>query len=104
MCKTPELAVEVTLQPIRRFELDAAIIFSDILLPLEKMGTPIAFHEGEGPVLSQPIRTAEDIARVHPMDPCNLSHYVENRLCSLYAASFAGSRWTLYPRLSSRLT
>jgi len=69
MCKTPELAVEITLQPIRRFDLDAAIIFSDILLPLEKMGIPIAFAEGEGPVLSQPVRTKEGVSRIHEMDP-----------------------------------
>ncbi|MBP1729977.1 MAG: hemE [Deltaproteobacteria bacterium] len=69
MCKTPELAVEVTLQPIRRFELDAAIIFSDILLPLEQMGIGLEFSDGEGPVLLNPLRTAGDVERMRPLDP-----------------------------------
>jgi uroporphyrinogen decarboxylase len=69
MCKTPELAVEVTLQPIRRFELDAAIIFSDILLPLEAMGIGLEFSEGEGPVLLNPLRTKEDVKKMKSIDP-----------------------------------
>ena len=69
MCKTPELAVEVTLQPIRRFELDAAIIFSDILLPLEGMGIGLEFSEGEGPVLLNPVRTRKDVETMRQIDP-----------------------------------
>jgi uroporphyrinogen decarboxylase len=69
MCKTPELAVEVTLQPIRRFELDAAIIFSDILLPLEGMGIGLEFSDSEGPVLLNPLRTRKDVERMRCIDP-----------------------------------
>jgi uroporphyrinogen decarboxylase len=57
MVKTPELAVEITMQPIHAFDLDAAIIFADILPPLEGMGMHLAFEQGEGPVLHNPIRT-----------------------------------------------
>ncbi len=69
MCKTPELATEVTLQPIRRFELDAAIIFSDILLPLEQMGIGLEFYDGEGPMLLNPLRTEADVAGMKQVDP-----------------------------------
>ena len=61
MIKTPELACEVTLQPVKAFELDAAIIFADILPPLEGMGLPLEFVKGEGPVIAAPVRTAAAI-------------------------------------------
>jgi uroporphyrinogen decarboxylase len=69
LCRTPELAAEVTLQPINRFDLDAAIIFADILLPLEGLGVGFHFAEGEGPVIEKPVRTPEDAAAVKPFDP-----------------------------------
>jgi uroporphyrinogen decarboxylase len=56
MCKTPELAAEVTKQPIDRLGVDAAILFSDILIPLEAMGVPLEFHDGKGPILGKEIR------------------------------------------------
>src|SRR5258708_1845896 len=65
LCKTPELACEVTLQPLARFDLDAAIIFSDILTIPDAMGLGLYFSEGEGPKFKNPIRTAADIAKLH---------------------------------------
>ncbi len=64
LIKTPELAVEVTMQPIRAFDLDAAIIFADILPPLEGMGLDLEFVKGEGPVLHNPVRTRADVERL----------------------------------------
>src|SRR6188508_3193540 len=63
ICKTPELAVEVTLQPLK-LGMDAAILFADILLPLEPMGAPFEFAKGEGPVVHQPVRDREGIDRL----------------------------------------
>ena len=68
VCKTPELAMEVTLQPIKRFPLDAAIIFADILLPLEGMGLQLEFIESKGPVFHNPVRSQEDITRLRSVD------------------------------------
>ena len=68
LCKTPELAAEVTLQPIRRFSLDAAIIFADILLPIEPMGLQLEFATGEGPVIHNPIRTEKDVQDLRTFD------------------------------------
>jgi uroporphyrinogen decarboxylase len=76
LCRTPELAAEVTLQPINRFDLDAAIIFADILLPLEGLGVGFHFAEGEGPVIERPVRTPEDAAAVKPFDPAVELGYV----------------------------
>ena len=69
LCRTPELATEVTLQPLRRIDVDAAILFSDLLLPLEPMGIPFDFVKGEGPAIARPIRSASDIDRVRDTDP-----------------------------------
>ncbi|HEM46677.1 MAG TPA: uroporphyrinogen decarboxylase [Alphaproteobacteria bacterium] len=65
LCYTPELAVEVTLQPIRRYGFDAAILFSDILVVPDALGQPVRFVEGEGPRL-EPVRSAEEVARLEP--------------------------------------
>lgn len=77
MCKTPELAAQVTLQPIERFPLDAAIIFADILLPLEPMGIQLEFAEGEGPVIHNPIRDRGAVARLKVVDGDELNYVAE---------------------------
>jgi uroporphyrinogen decarboxylase len=69
LCKQPELACEVTLQPIRAHGMDAAILFADILLPLESMGAPFEFAAGEGPVIHQPVRDAAAVERLRVFDP-----------------------------------
>ncbi|HEX5109311.1 MAG TPA: uroporphyrinogen decarboxylase [Vicinamibacterales bacterium] len=69
ICRTPDLATEVTLQPVRRIDVDAAIIFSDLLLPLEPMGLPFDFVAGEGPQLLRPISTTDDVDRLRTFDP-----------------------------------
>jgi uroporphyrinogen decarboxylase len=63
LCRSPQLAAEVTLQPLQRFDLDAAIVFADILLIPEALGSTLSFKENEGPVLS-PVRSSEDVARL----------------------------------------
>jgi uroporphyrinogen decarboxylase len=69
LCATPDLATEVTLQPVRRIEVDAAILFSDLLLPLEPMGLPFDFIKGEGPQIERPIENSADIDRLKTFDP-----------------------------------
>ncbi len=67
MCRTPELATKVTLQPLDVLGVDAAIIFADILLPLEPMGTGLEFSAGDGPVIPKPVRTLKDIENLKPV-------------------------------------
>ena len=69
LVKTPQLAVEITLQPIHAFNLDAAIIYSDILPPLEAMGLALEFAAGEGPVIHNPVRSDADVAALREPDP-----------------------------------
>ncbi|MHB1323193.1 MAG: uroporphyrinogen decarboxylase [Coriobacteriia bacterium] len=76
MCRTPELAVEVTLQPVDLIGVDAAILFSDILVPFPGMGLDLEFAAGEGPVIHNPVRTVEDVRRLRVADPIEDTGYV----------------------------
>jgi len=69
ICAQPELAAEVTLQPVRALDVDAAILFADILLPLVPMGLDLAFVAGEGPAIRNPVRSAAQVAALRPVDP-----------------------------------
>jgi len=76
ICKTPDLAAQVTLQPINRFDLDAAIIFADILLPLEPMGIQLEFAKGEGPIIHNPVRDAAAVTALQPFEPDEKTPFV----------------------------
>ena len=69
LCKTPELAAKVTIQPVDILGVDAAILFSDILIPVEAMGMGLVFSEGRGPILSPPVTTDAEIKRLHTIEP-----------------------------------
>lgn len=78
MCRRPDVAAEVTLQPLRRFDLDAVIMFADILLPLEAMGLGFRFAEDDRPVVARPIRSARDLEDAHGFDPADrLAHVMD---------------------------
>jgi len=103
LCMTPELACEVTLQPLRRFALDAAILFSDILTIPDAMGLGLEFAEGEGPTFARPVRTAADVAKLGVPDPEGELRYVMDAVRLIRhelggkvpLIGFAGSPWTL---------
>ena len=69
ICGQPELAAEVTLQPVNKLDVDAAILFSDLLLPLVPMGIPIEFVKGEGPSIQKPVRSVDDVSRLQLFEP-----------------------------------
>jgi uroporphyrinogen decarboxylase len=69
LARTPELAAEVTLQPVRRHGVDAAILFSDIVVPLAAIGVDVEIRPGVGPVMAQPVRSAADVRRLRPLEP-----------------------------------
>jgi len=100
LCRTPELAVEVTLQPIR-LGFDAAIVFSDILLPLEPMGAPFRFSKNDGPVVDHPVREQADIDRIQLIEPEESLGYVLDSIRMLRKElkvpliGFAGAPFTL---------
>src|SRR4029079_3892697 len=79
LCKQPELSTEVTLQPLR-LGVDAAILFADILLPLEPMGAPFEFAKGEGPVIHHPVSTRADIDKLRVIEPEDGLGYVLDSL------------------------
>lgn len=103
LCTTPELACEVTLQPLARFPLDAAILFSDILTVPDAMGLGLHFVEGEGPRFEHPIRSDADIERLGVPDPETALRYVTDTVRLVRREldgkapliGFAGSPWTL---------
>ncbi|HEU0276653.1 MAG TPA: uroporphyrinogen decarboxylase [Rhodanobacteraceae bacterium] len=103
LAQTPELACEVTLQPVQRFELDAAILFSDILTIPDAMGLGLHFVEGEGPKFQRPIRGNADVARLGVPDPEHALRYVPDAVRLIHhelagrvpLIGFAGSPWTL---------
>ena len=103
LCCNPELACEVTMQPVDRYPLDAAILFSDILTVPDAMGLGLFFEEGEGPRFKNPVRTAADVQAIGIPDPESELRYVmdavrlirqtlDNRIPLI---GFAGSPWTL---------
>jgi uroporphyrinogen decarboxylase len=78
ICRTPELAVAVTLQPVDAIDVDAAILFSDLLIPFEPLGLAFDFVKGEGPTIDNPIRSAADVDRLRTFDPRDaLGHVLE---------------------------
>ena len=103
MAKTPELACEVTLQPLARFQLDAAILFSDILTIPDAMGLGLYFVDGEGPKFERPVRSAADVARLSVPDMGSSLRYVMDAVSlirrelagSVPLIGFSGSPWTL---------
>jgi len=76
LCRTPDLATEVTLQPVRRLDIDAAILFSDLLLPLEPMGIAFDFVKGEGPQIETPLRSEADLDAIRRFEPREHLGYV----------------------------
>ncbi len=103
LCTNPELACEVTLQPLERFDFDAAILFSDILTIPDAMGLGLYFSEGEGPRFENPVRTASDINKLPIPDPHAELRYVvdavslirKNLQGRVPLIGFSGSPWTL---------
>ncbi len=103
MCKTPELACQVTLQPIDRLDVDAAILFSDILTVPDAMGLGLYFEAGEGPKFERPVRSGADIDRIKMPDPNDDLGYVMDAVRLVRKEldgrvpliGFAGSPWTV---------
>jgi uroporphyrinogen decarboxylase len=103
LCKTPELAAEVTLQPVRIVGVDAAILFADILLPLEAMGAELLFVKGDGPTFPHPVRTREDIDKLRTPDVEETLGYVFDAMRlvrreldgQVPVIGFGGTPWTL---------
>jgi len=103
LCKSPELACEVTLQPLRRYAMDAAILFSDILTIPDAMGQGLYFTEGEGPRFRKTVRTEQDVEQLPELDTTRDLGYVTDAVSvirrelngSVPLIGFSGSPWTL---------
>ncbi len=100
-CSTPDLIVEITMQPVRRYDVDAAIFFSDIVVPLRAVGVGIDIKPGVGPVVDQPITSAAGLAQLRPLEPGDVQ-YVTQAVTTLVSElgakpliGFAGGPFTL---------
>lgn len=101
ICRTPELATEVTLQPIRRFNVDVAIVFSDIMIPVAPMGVALRIDPGAGPVIEHPVRREADVAALRTIDAQDDLSFLDKAVRMLVAeldiplVGFAGGPFTL---------
>ena len=103
VCHTPEVAVEASMMPVDQLGIDGAIIFSDILIPLEAMGMALEFDEGKGPILGDPIRSVSDLKRLRPFDPEKDARFLPDAVRLLKSRldgripvlGFAGAPYTL---------
>jgi uroporphyrinogen decarboxylase len=100
-CTRPELVTEITLQPLRRYDADAAILYSDIVVPLRAVGLDIDIKPGVGPVTDRPFRDASDLARLRPLEPADVPYLTESvrslvtELAGRPLIGFAGGPFTL---------
>jgi uroporphyrinogen decarboxylase len=100
-CRHPGLVTEITLQPLRRMSVDAAILFSDIMVPLSAVGIPVRIETGVGPVVDDPLRTFEDVLRLRPLEPeADVPHVLEairllRKELDVPLLGFAGAPFTL---------
>jgi uroporphyrinogen decarboxylase len=100
-CRTPDLVTEITLQPVRRYDVDAAILFSDIVVPLHAAGIDLDIVPGTGPVVAHPVRTAADVAALPRLDPSTVAdvavavRQLVGELGGVPLIGFAGAPFTL---------
>lgn len=100
-CRTPELVAEITMQPVRRYSTDAAIFFSDIVVPIAAIGVDIEIVPGVGPVVAEPFRSDADAKRLRNLDPCDVGYVTEaiglltKELGNIPLIGFAGAPFTL---------
>jgi uroporphyrinogen decarboxylase len=100
-CATPDLVTEVTLQPVRRHGVDAAILFSDIVVPLKAVGVELDIKPGVGPVVASPVRSLADVERIRPFEPDDVTYVAQavrqlvGELGATPLIGFAGAPFTL---------
>lgn len=101
ICRTPELTYEVTMLPVRQLGIDAAILFSDIMIPVAAMGVDLRIDPGKGPVIGEPVRSAADVAKLHVAEPEQDLTFVQDAIKMLVAdldiplIGFCGAPFTL---------
>ena len=98
-CLNPELSSEITLQPVRRHGVDAAIFFSDIVIPIKLAGVEVEIVPGRGPVLADPIRSVSDVAKLRPLDPAALAPIIEGVARTVAELGTTPTRWLNRQRL-----